>query len=87
MKRIEDILRDFWDNIKCTNIHNTGVPEGEERMNLRKCLKRKWLKISVTWERMHRELQAGLTQGGRHVLIKLTKIKDKDKLLKATRGK
>ena len=50
MKRNEDSLRDLWDNIKCTNIHNTGVPEGEER-DLRKCLKRKWLKFSITWER------------------------------------
>ena len=30
MKRNES-LRDLWDNIKCTNIHVTGVPEGEER--------------------------------------------------------
>ena len=22
---------DLWDNIKCTNIHTIGVPEGEER--------------------------------------------------------
>ena len=50
MQRNEDSLRDLWDNIKCTNIHNTGVPEGEER-DLRKCLKRKWLKFSITWER------------------------------------
>ena len=27
----EDSLRDLWDNNKCTNIHITGVPEGEER--------------------------------------------------------
>ena len=26
-----DSLRDLWDNIKCNNIHITGVPEGEER--------------------------------------------------------
>ena len=26
----EDSLRDLWDNIKCTNIHIIGVPEGEE---------------------------------------------------------
>ena len=31
MKRNEDSRRDFWDNIKCTNIHIIGVPEGEER--------------------------------------------------------
>ena len=32
-KRIEDSLRDFWDNIKCTNIRIIGVPEEEERKN------------------------------------------------------
>ena len=31
MKRIEDSLRDLWDNIKCTNIRITGVPEEEEK--------------------------------------------------------
>ena len=29
MKRNEDSLRDLWDNIKCTNIHFTGVPAEE----------------------------------------------------------
>ena len=31
LKRNEDSLRDFWDNIKHTNICITGVPEGEKR--------------------------------------------------------
>ena len=31
MKRIEDSLRDLWDNIKHTNIRILGVPEEEER--------------------------------------------------------
>ena len=31
MKRNEDSLRDFWDNIKCTNICILGIPEGGER--------------------------------------------------------
>ena len=31
MKRIEDSLKELWDNFKHTNIHVIGVPEGEER--------------------------------------------------------
>ena len=31
MKRIEDSLRDLWDNIKHTNIRITGFPEEEEK--------------------------------------------------------
>ena len=31
MKRNEDSLRDLWDNIKHTNNHIIGVPEGEVR--------------------------------------------------------
>ena len=31
MKRIEDTLRDLWDNIKCTNIQIIGVLEEEEK--------------------------------------------------------
>ena len=32
MKRTEDSLRDLWDNIKCTNIRITGLPEEETRL-------------------------------------------------------
>ena len=31
MKRVEDSLRDLWDNIKHTNIRIIGVPEEEEK--------------------------------------------------------
>ena len=31
LKRNEESLRELWDNVKCTNIHIIGVPEGEER--------------------------------------------------------
>ena len=31
LKRNEESLRELWDNVKCTNIHVIGVPEGDER--------------------------------------------------------
>ena len=34
MKRIEESLRDLWDNIKCTNIRIIGVPEEEEKKEM-----------------------------------------------------
>jgi len=40
MKKIEDILRDLWDNMKCTNIQGIGVPEEKFKKALRKFLKR-----------------------------------------------
>ena len=40
MKRTEESLRDFWNNIKCTNIRIIGVLEEEERKGMRKFLKR-----------------------------------------------
>ena len=52
MKRTEDSLRDFWDNIKCTNIQIRGVPEEEEeKKGYEKFLERSKLKISPTWKR------------------------------------
>ena len=38
MKTIEDNLRDFWDNTKCTNIRIIGVPEEEEKKEPEKTL-------------------------------------------------
>ena len=40
LKRNEESLRELWDNIKCTNIHIIGVPEGEEREGDRKNIPR-----------------------------------------------
>ena len=47
MKRIEDSLRDFWDNIKCTNIPIRGVQKKRKEKGLRKYLKRLYLKTSL----------------------------------------
>ena len=52
MKRIEDNLRDLWDNTKCTNIQIIGLPEEEEK---KKGFEKTFEKIIVenfpTWER------------------------------------
>ena len=40
MKRTEDSLRDFWDNIKCTNIQIIGVPEEEDNLEIWKTQQR-----------------------------------------------
>ena len=39
MKRIEDSLRDFWDNNKCTNIRIIWVPEEEKKKGSEKIFK------------------------------------------------
>ena len=36
MKRMEDGLRDLWDNIKCTNLGIMGVPEEEKKKGYEK---------------------------------------------------
>ena len=96
MKRNEDSLRDLWDNIKCNNICIIGVPEGEEReKGPEKILKET---IVEKFPNMGKEIATQVQEAQRvpyrinprrntprHRVIKLAKIKDKEKLLKATR--
>ena len=98
MKRNEDSLRDLWDNIKHNNIRVTGVPEGEER---EKGPEEIFEEIIVeNFPNMGKEIATQVQEAQRvpyrinprrntprHIVIKLTKIKDKEKLLKGTRGK
>ena len=98
MKRNEDSLRDLWNNIKCTKILIIGVPKGEER---EKGPKKIFEEIIVEkFPNMGKEIATQVQEAQRvpyrinprrntprHIVIKLTKIKDKEKLLKATRGK
>ena len=98
MKRNEDSLRHLWDNIKHTNICIIGVPEGEER---EKGPKKIFEDIIVkNFPDMGKEIATQVQEAQRvpgrinprrnmlrHRAMKLTKIKDKEKLLKATREK
>ena len=55
MKRIEDNLRDLWDNTKCNNIWIIGVPEEEEKKKVSEKIFEGIIENSIisslTWER------------------------------------
>ena len=97
MKRNEDSPRDFWDNIK-HNIRIIGVPEGEEREEGPEKIFKEI--IVETFPNMGEEIATQVQEAQRvpyrinprrnkprHIVIKLAKIKDKEKLLKAAREK
>ena len=98
IKRIENNLRDLWDNNKRTNIWIIGVPEEEEK---KKGSEKIFEEIII--ENVPNTGKEIVTQGQeaqrvpyrinprkntpRHILIRLTKIKFKEKILKAAREK
>ena len=98
MKRIEDTLRDLWDNIKRTNIQIIGVPEEEET---KKGTEKIFEEIIVeNFPNMGKEIVNQVQEAQRvpnrlnprrnmprHTLIKLSKIKYKEQILKAAREK
>ena len=99
MKTNEESLREIWDSVKCTNICIIGVPEGEER---EKGTGKKIFEeiIAKNFPNMGKEPLTQIQEAQlvpykinprrntlRHILIKLTKIKGKAKILKAAREK
>ena len=98
MKRIENSLRELWDNIKCTNIRIIGVPEEEEKKKgTEKILEEIIVENfpNMGKERVNQVQEAQRIpyrinprrNRPRHLLIKLSKIKHKEKILKAAREK
>ena len=99
MKGNEDSLRDlWWDNIKHTNICIIGVPEEEERDEGAENIFEEI--IVKNFPNMGKEIATQVQEAQRvpgrinprrntlrHIVIKLTNIKDKEKLSKATREK
>ena len=98
IKRNEDNLRDLQDNIKRSNIQIIGVPEEEDKKkdhekileeiivgNFPKMGKEIIIQVQGTQRAPNR---ITLRQNNpRHILIKLTKIKHKEQILKAAREK
>ena len=96
MKKIEDSLRDLWDNIKHVNIRITGVPE-EKKKGTEKIFEEIIVEnfLSMGKEIVNQVQEAQRVpyrinprrNTPRHILIKLSKIKYKEKILKAAREK
>ena len=98
MKRTEDSLRDLWDNIKNTNIQIIGVSEHEKK---KKRLWQNFDESIVkNFPNMEKEIVIQVQEAQRvpyrinprismprDILIKLTKMKHKERTLKAARGK
>ena len=95
MKRTDDSLRDLWDHIKHTNIRIIGVPEEEKKKGYEKIFEEI---IVANFPNMEKEIVNQVQEAQRvayrmnpgrntprHILIKLTKTKDKERILKAAR--
>ena len=98
MKRIENSLRDLWDNIKCTNIRIIEVPEKDEKKKRTEKIFEEIIveNFSHMGEEIFNQVQEvqrvpyrknPRRNTPRHILIKLSKIKYKEKILKAAREK
>ena len=97
MKRTEDSLRDLWGNIKCTNIRIIGVSEEKQKKGYEKIFKEI---IVENFPNMEKEIVNQVQEAQRipyrinprrnmprHILIKLTKTRHKERILKAAREK
>ena len=97
IKRNEDNLRDLWGNVKRPNIQIIGVPEDDKKKGHEKIHEEI---IVENFPKMGKEIATQVQETQRlpnsinkrqnttrHILIKLTKIKHKEQILKAAREK
>ena len=95
MQKSKDSIRSLWDNFKHTNIHIIEVPEekGQEIENLFKKIINgnfpnlvKEIDIQVQEaQRVQNKLDQQRTTS-RHIIFKMPKVKDKERILKAARS-
>ena len=98
MNRIEDSLQDLWDDIKPTNIQIIGVPEEKEK---KKGYEKNFKEIIVeNFPNIEKEIVNQVQEEKRvpyrvnprrnmprHIVIKSSKTKHKERILKAAREK
>ena len=94
----EERLRNLWDNFKPSSICIIGVPEGEEEEQqienlFEKVMKGNFPNLVNEIDRQAQEVQGfpkkldPRRNTSRHIMITLPKIKDKERILKASREK
>ena len=99
IQKSEKRLRNLWDNPKCSNIRIIGVPKGEEqeqeienlfeqimKENFPNLVKEIDFQEVQEAQRVPKKLDPKRNTP-RHIIIKLPKIKDKERILKAVREK
>ena len=95
IQKHEDSLSSFWDNFKPSNIHIIGVPEGEEKEQeirnvFEKLVKGNFPNLMKEIDMQVHKAQSPKQHGHkedtpRHIIIKMPKVKDKERILKAGR--
>ena len=94
----EERIRRLGDISKCAHIHIIGMPEGEEKSKIQKTYLKKIMKENVPNFVKEIDIQVQEAQRvpnkmypkrtmPRHIVIKLPKVKDKERILKAAREK
>ena len=98
IQKSEEKLRNLWDNLKHSNIRIIGVPEGKEQQEIENLFEQI---MKENFPNLVKEIDFQEVQETqkvpkkldprrnipRHIIIKLTKIKDKNRILKAARRK
>ena len=98
VKRIEDSLRNLWDNIKHINIQIIEIPEEEEKKKryekiFEEIISEKFPNVEKEIVKYVQEVQTvpyrinPRRNTPRHILIKLTKTKHKDRILKKKKAR
>ena len=91
-------IRRLWDISKCANIQDIGIPEGEEEQQEIENLFEKIMKENIPILAKEIDMQVQEAQRipnkldpkrttPRHIIIKMPKVKDKERILKAAREK
>uniref|UniRef100_A0A671DN93 L1 transposable element RRM domain-containing protein n=1 Tax=Rhinolophus ferrumequinum TaxID=59479 RepID=A0A671DN93_RHIFE len=96
IKNNEDGLRDLWDNIKRNNMRIIGIPEGEESKqgienifevimfeNFPNLMKETNIQVQEV-QRVPTRINPNRSTP-RHIIVKMAKLKDKERILKAAR--